>query len=156
MTTPHKYADVIKAWADGKQIQFKEFDWKDWKDWYPHYEYQEYENPTGYAPSFNPRYWEYRVKPEPHRWQEVIDAYNSGKEIQYRTGYAWFDHPNKSESLAPRWDTSHIEYRIKPVVNVVDVHIDLNSYSLLITKDPNVRLSYLEGKLVDAEVIKYE
>lgn len=31
---PHKWAEVIKAWADGKPIQYKYLDWKDseWKD----------------------------------------------------------------------------------------------------------------------------
>lgn len=37
MTTerkPHKWAEIIKAWADGKPIQYKYLDWKDseWKD----------------------------------------------------------------------------------------------------------------------------
>jgi len=31
MSQPYKYADVIKAWADGKEIQYKPpgFDWQD-------------------------------------------------------------------------------------------------------------------------------
>lgn len=30
--TPHKHAEVIKAWADGKTVQFKEKDSDEWGD----------------------------------------------------------------------------------------------------------------------------
>ena len=34
MIKPHKWAQIIKDWADGKPIQYKYLDWKDseWKD----------------------------------------------------------------------------------------------------------------------------
>ncbi len=34
MNKPHKYADVIKAWADGEEIQHRfspEYAWRDWR-----------------------------------------------------------------------------------------------------------------------------
>lgn len=44
MTTPHKHAEVIKAWADGKQIQAKEIDgnWFDITAVYPRWDHPEY------------------------------------------------------------------------------------------------------------------
>lgn len=45
MTKPHKHAALIKAWADGAQIQTKETTDGTWRDiaspgWLPHYEYR--------------------------------------------------------------------------------------------------------------------
>lgn len=31
---PHKWAEVIKAWADGKTVQYKYLDWSGWCDDY--------------------------------------------------------------------------------------------------------------------------
>jgi hypothetical protein len=53
--TPHKYADEIKAAADGAQVQLRALGstgpWEDWKqgDYFPH---------------FSPK-WEWRIKPKP-------------------------------------------------------------------------------------------
>ncbi len=52
MNKPHKHADVIKAFADGKQIQFRYCDNQEWLDW-----------DRSYCPTFS-EYYEYRVKPE--------------------------------------------------------------------------------------------
>lgn len=56
MTVPRKHAEVIKAWADGAEIECR-WPWTNsqpgkWSDWYPSKE-----------PSWNPNH-EYRVKPE--------------------------------------------------------------------------------------------
>lgn len=46
MKTPHKHADVIKAWADGAQIQFRGEYSKSWEDcihdpiWYENIQYR--------------------------------------------------------------------------------------------------------------------
>lgn len=48
---PHKHAELIKAWADGHQIQM--FDHGTWLD------YRE-----GDTPAWNPEY-QYRIKPQP-------------------------------------------------------------------------------------------
>ena len=34
--TPHKHAELIKAWADGAEIQYQDFDGS-WKDDYPNW-----------------------------------------------------------------------------------------------------------------------
>jgi len=52
--TPHKHADVIKAWADGHKIQYKGSGSRGWVDW-PHMDS---------PPSFTP-WGDYRIKPEP-------------------------------------------------------------------------------------------
>lgn len=52
MYIPHKYAKVIKAWADGEPVQYKTNDEGDWKDFdYPHM-----------YPAWNNHEW--RIKPE--------------------------------------------------------------------------------------------
>ena len=53
MKTPHKHAELIKAWADGAEIQWyddtpKEHRWKDCPEWF----------------IWNERY-DFRIKPEP-------------------------------------------------------------------------------------------
>lgn len=49
MRKPHKHADLIKAWADGKNIEYKDYE-GNWVD--------------ASCPSWNPA-CEYRIKPEP-------------------------------------------------------------------------------------------
>lgn len=52
MNTPHKHADVIHAWADGRTIQFKstlDYDWHDYRIGLPH---------------FNEEDTEWRIKPD--------------------------------------------------------------------------------------------
>ena len=52
---PHKHAELIKAWADGTEIEFR---FKDaiqgWSDWKP--------NDGRFS---NDPWWEYRIKPQP-------------------------------------------------------------------------------------------
>ena len=57
--TPHKHAEVIKAWADGKTIQFKSIDSNEWGD----ADCSIY----GQWLRFHPEHF-YRIKPE-----EVVD-----------------------------------------------------------------------------------
>lgn len=65
MKTPHKHAKLIKAWADGAEIQFYDVLTGSWKDckgeiflW----------NPTS----------EYRIKPEPDRVEQCSLHMNLG------------------------------------------------------------------------------
>ncbi len=51
MKTPHKHAEIIKAWADGEPIQFYYDEEKEWKD-------------CDLQPSWHPLNL-YRIKPEP-------------------------------------------------------------------------------------------
>ena len=58
MKQPHKHAEVIKAWADGAEIQwFEDYAWHDWV-W-------------SHAPAFM-HHDEYRIKPEPK--PDVVDV----------------------------------------------------------------------------------
>jgi len=50
MKTPHKHAELIKAWADGEEIQWRSDYSTDWE--------------TTSSPSWA-RHIEYRIKPEP-------------------------------------------------------------------------------------------
>lgn len=93
---PNKHADVIHAWADGKQIQIRTAEGREWEDVSP------------YNATFLDLY-EYRVKPqEPKSFAEERQAFKQGATIQYRdyTGV---------------WETTHVpiwvegtEYRIHP------------------------------------------
>ena len=56
MNTPHKHAEVIKAWADGAKIEFRE----------PKLEHANWEYIT--TPKWHNEL-EYRVKPEPKKYK---------------------------------------------------------------------------------------
>lgn len=62
---PHKWAEVIKAWADGKPIQYKPNKGSCWIDYDPEYARQHRINLDFYSsdvPKFDE--YEWRVKPE--------------------------------------------------------------------------------------------
>lgn len=92
MNTPHKHAEVIKAWADGATIQVRGLCSDPWED------------------IKSPSWWvgnEYRVKPIAHKWQHLIDAQAAGKAVQMRSGNTWHD----------GWwvfNSPNAEYRLKP------------------------------------------
>ena len=65
---PHRWAEVIKAWADGKEIQWKyyEGDWKTYNQ----------SNGISASPAFNDQVYEWRIKPQAKTgW---INIYNDG------------------------------------------------------------------------------
>jgi hypothetical protein len=98
MPTPHKHAPVIKAYADGAEVQFYNTVAREWQDVAHPAFYDEYQ---------------YRVKPKPHKHQAVIDA-----KVQCRCPQAgrldnpWVD----LEDEVPDW-YEDLEYRIKPEPN---------------------------------------
>ena len=109
--TRHKHADVIIAWAEGKEIQMfhSNFGWID------------------YAPfPYSQPEWdlnrEYRIKP--HKFQDVIDAYLRGETVQYKWKAGWMD-CGRGERLS-MFDNGD-EYRIKPKPDIVKhCHVYLN------------------------------
>ena len=60
MHTPHKHAEVIKLWADGAQIQYKDAGMDTWRDMQP------YSWPGWFSVT------QYRVKPETIRYRVAL------------------------------------------------------------------------------------
>lgn len=155
MGTPHKHAALIKAWADGAEIEVLTDDigpngeqGNSWKlcvlpRWYPEEQY--------------------RVKPVPHRWQKEMDAAKAGKTIQYRrlprADHEWIDwlpmlYADKNVSV---WTQPDYEFRIKPERVVKQYRAQLSdSGNLSYTSyhgSMNLKLTFEDAKLVKAEVI---
>lgn len=63
--TPHKYADVIKAWADGYEVQY--LNWDTWHD--------------SIFPSFDPDL-EWRIKPENPNQDRILEIEKTITELQ--------------------------------------------------------------------------
>ena len=74
----HKHYDCIVAWAEGKKVETKDFNWE-WVEiaWFPQFEND----------------WEYRIKKEP-----VIE------EIYYRLGLDGAYHPVTDRQIKRRRD----------------------------------------------------
>lgn len=100
MNKPHKHADVIRAWADGKKIEYL----APWNDsWF------ETSHPT----------WvndlEYRIKPEPLEWQAEREAFARGEKIEYRPKARPLGADGWVQCAHPIWVSSDVgEYRIAP------------------------------------------
>lgn len=62
---PHKYAEAIKAWAEGKPIQFRISELGDWEDYHPD-QLRKSNASALFHPFDVPRFdqFEWRVKPE--------------------------------------------------------------------------------------------
>ena len=71
MSKPHKHAELIKAWADGAQIQFQSLRTFEWHD--------------AANPNWNTDY-EYRIKPDPKPdVVKCLNIYKSGKKFDCAT-----------------------------------------------------------------------
>lgn len=66
MNKPHKHADVIKAWADGAEIEWRENEHGDWRV------------DRSKVPAFDHMYYEFRVKPMeiPEGFISYSDSYS--------------------------------------------------------------------------------
>ena len=156
MGQPHKHAEVIKAWADGAEIQFRSQNGRCWVD-----------VAIGHlTPGFSVEL-EYRVKPEPHKWQKEMDAQAAGKCIQMLNSMGeWVESPRGWVFDGPQ------EYRIKPEKVVryartdvsltrpwADVATEVLCYRMseMTTAHKgygdDLRLTFEDGKLVKAEVL---
>jgi hypothetical protein len=98
MKTPHKHAELIKAWADGAEIQYhKGHEWCDVVD--------------------NTPYWyecnEYRIKPEPKKYRVALFIFNDGS---HRTESTSCEHTasnwEKDYRYFVRWLTDWTEYSL--------------------------------------------
>ena len=100
MSTPHKHAALIHAWADGAEIESRGLadrrpaGMNEWK--------------SLTAPSWHADF-EYRIKP--HRWQAEIDAIKAGKAVQGRCiGHvAWWPVEAHVD-----FDSPELAFRVKP------------------------------------------
>lgn len=146
MPQPHKHAEVIKAWADGAQIQYLSLDGTTWCDW-------EYIT----APSWHPSS-EYRV---PHKWQKEMDAAKAGKTIQWcgPNEVKWYDWATAAVVGPNSWGLRDYKFRIKPerVVLYDYVHPDdvgkPRNGSATKRDGDNVVYVFEDGKLISAEVL---
>ena len=69
---PHKWSEVIKAWADGKPIQFKRRDCEIWM-----------EDISSLTPDFNNSFYDWRVKPEPVETYHFVEYMGEGDVEMY-------------------------------------------------------------------------
>jgi hypothetical protein len=158
---PHVHAAVIKAWADGAEIQVKLAGDSVWLDC----------SPTGWF-----RNCEYRVKPPPpHKWQKEIDAYVAGKVVQYQLSmwpeHRWENLPGfRKNKETPEFQfsgTANAIFRIKPesVSFICRVGVPYGFSPKIVsswqgekptsaTWQENLRLTFEDGALIGAEVLK--
>lgn len=105
MNKPHKHADLIKAWAEGKPVEV--FD----------------PSVAGWVGPLGPLHlWrdasEYGLAPSIRRWQKEREAFARGERIQWRStckqhaGMAWIDVPAQSPLMGPAFDEPTNEFRI--------------------------------------------
>jgi hypothetical protein len=155
MNEPHTHAEVIKAWADGAEIETLDSGrWRNCADpqWFQDLQY--------------------RVRPTPHKWQKEIDAWAAGKTVQYRNtndaALKWNDWgckpPNQWVPHCSDFSTEYFEWRIKPekvthevcinLINSPTTHILGMECGKNFASLRNVRFTFEDGQLVGAEVIR--
>ena len=150
MNTPHKHAAVIKAWADGADIEFQSRVDNTWI---------RANNPQWYSDM------SYRVKPTPpHRWQKEMEAAKLGTVVQARKkGEDWVSWYWARWWTPTMWDNTEYEFRIKPESKTYNVKVEesrlpspdnkvicIYGYGSL----NNLKLVFEGGVLIDASVIK--
>lgn len=148
MSNPHKHAAVIKAWADGADIEFRNpcCSGEVNNGWIP------LSSGVICANWYNE--YEYRVKPMPHKWQKEIDAFNRGEEVQWQYNYS----PNPlrpcwQRCVDPDWNHSKVTYRIKPKPEIQRWSVASNGIPYVSSKG-TLMLTFEDGELMKAEVLK--
>jgi hypothetical protein len=135
---PHIHAEVIKAWADGAEIEvFNVF--------YPGGRWQA----TSVPPKFEPSY-EFRVKPAPDPYAELRQALREGKKIEYQSQFdgEWSEisvvNPDRKFLHGPE------RYRVKPEPVVCHTLTEVENPRLLLTA--RLFCTWTDGVLTKAEV----
>lgn len=156
MGQPHKHRDLIRAWADGAEIQWRSHYDDAW------HQVEDIMNIVKYDSV------EYRIKPEVAQWRkDMAQALKDGKQVMCRVWWAnGVPEPTKykaSAFLDPAVKIMKSDYFIKPQPNP-----DVVTY-YLIDKDgvwwrtyqtdnmePNIAITFdgETGKLKSAEVLK--
>lgn len=154
----HVHAEIIKAWADGAEIEYRA-----WPRSGPD------EKNDGWVFAESPHWlpaYEYRVKPKPHKWQVVIDAWKAGKMVQwqYPSVYGWRDSARYKQvyGAVDMFDPPGFTWRVKPEKVVVDFEVrpdpdSPQSKYLIFGFTPglsNLKLTFEDGKLIAAELLK--
>lgn len=94
MNTPHKHAELIKAWADGNEIQYKD----------PHSDNWYTCTPTWSVKT------EYRIKPE-KKWYRVAEfVYDGAQWLDVAEDPLQEQRYMENHPHFHRWVTSHIFY----------------------------------------------
>lgn len=116
MNKPHIHAEVIKAWADGAEIEWYSYPLKQWIP------------VQSTCPSWD-EHERYRVKPKRHIHQDLMDAYAAGAKIQRLYIFGRMEQskyiPEWRDDYNPKW-LENVEYRIKPNPIVVQRAVTLN------------------------------
>jgi hypothetical protein len=94
---------------------------------------------------------------KPHKYADVIKAWADGAKLQSKLAGnpdgIWIDN-----DFIPFWDSQTLEYRIKPTVITHDLRVTWDSIMNLPVQDSgiprNLRLTFTDGVLTDASVIK--
>ena len=77
---PHKHAEVIKAWADGKPIQVRHKSIIEWEDYV-----------SSITPDFNNEFFEWRIKPERVDTYHLVEymGEGDGEAENFRNRFRW-------------------------------------------------------------------
>ena len=99
---PHKYADVIKAWADGKDIQYITTNIYDdkWTTW---------EEGINKFPHFYNQFFEWRIKPETLRYRVALIKNYDGEHYPVTDYGNWVDIENMPEFVKLLEDWKEVE-----------------------------------------------
>jgi hypothetical protein len=167
MPVPHKWKEIISAWAAGEVIQQRilSYDEETWGPWTV--------LKDGHAPIRTDMYIEYRVEPkdEPHKWQKEREAFLAGTRVEFRKRNSgsigihwhqvdtWLEADCRRQGI-PIWDREYLEFRIVPEqrtyqAKMVDA-FDPQSGPYLMHHPgvpPNLKLTFVNGKLKEAEVL---
>lgn len=163
---PHRWANVIIAWANGQPIQRRSqhggFTWSPW-----------IVVDKGRCSFLDDLNVEYRIQPErePHKWQLEREAYLAGKTVQWRVipeptddpellELSWFKLDDHIEAMCRKdsagssiWDRDWLEFRIAEEVVIRQLQI-MPSGRAWYDGKPNCCLTFRGGKLTNAEVLQ--
>ena len=130
---PHKHAELIKAWADGAEIEYRIYSVDSWTDW------KDCVEPTWITD------WdfEYRIKPEPK--PDVEDWH---PDVRFEDGVYRFDLPNGDEFVIVPKQDEVVYGNARSYENPCFLQTKLKDSNLKLTFDGET------GELKDAEVIK--
>jgi len=114
-TTPHPYSQVLQWVAEGKEIERRQALTAEWRS--TDYDTVLICSIHGVKSDSYLQPQDFRLKPQRHVHQDLIDAFENGAKIEYRDDYS----EDWTTTRAPAWGTD-TQYRIKPERHV---HQDL-------------------------------